>query len=121
MRDTTIHVATVLNKSKAVNEEDGQKIYDLILKGFLNKQKVTLAFDNMEVLSEEFLQGIQAGFDEARKQGIKVNPRVVYNSGPHLGSVAEYGDDAPLHIVLQHIAWFLLYNSKLLIISGFTK
>lgn len=54
--------------------------------------------------SEEFLQGIQAGFDEARKQGIKVNPRVVYNSGPHPGSVAEYGDDAPLHIVLQHIA-----------------
>lgn len=53
--------------------------------------------------SEEFLQSIQAGFDEARKHGIKVNPRVVYNSGPHPGSIAQYGDDAPLHIVLQHI------------------
>lgn len=54
--------------------------------------------------TNDFLKSIQAGFDEARKQGIKVNPRVVYNSGPHAGSIAEYGDDAPLHIVLQHIA-----------------
>ncbi len=55
-------------------------------------------------LSDEFLQAIQVGFDEVRKHGIKVNPRVVYNSGPHPGSIAQYGDDAPLHIVLQHIA-----------------
>ena len=54
--------------------------------------------------SEEFLQAIQEGFDEARRQGIKVNPRVAYNSGPHPGCVARYGDDAPKHIVLQHIA-----------------
>lgn len=54
--------------------------------------------------TEDFLQAIQAGFDEARRQGIKVNPRVAYNSGPHPGCVARYGDDAPKHIVLQHIA-----------------
>jgi len=54
--------------------------------------------------TEEFLQAIQAGFDEARRQGIKVNPRVAYNSGPHPGCVAKYGDDAPKHIVLGHIA-----------------
>jgi hypothetical protein len=56
-----------------------------------------------KLFTEEFLQAIQAGFDEARKQGIKVNPRVAYNSGPHPGCVARYGDDAPKHIVLQHI------------------
>ena len=49
--------------------------------------------------TNEFLEAIQAGFDEARKQGIKVNPRVAYNSGPHPGCVARYGDDAPKHIV----------------------
>ena len=54
--------------------------------------------------SDEFLQAIQTGFDEARRQGIKVNVRVAYNSGPHPGCIARYGDDAPLNIVLQHIA-----------------
>jgi len=54
-------------------------------------------------LSEEFLQSIQKGFDEARKEGIKVNPRVAYNSGPHPGAKARYGDDAPLDIVMTHI------------------
>ena len=53
--------------------------------------------------SEEFLQAIQAGFDEARIQGIKVNARVAYNSGPHPGCIARYGDDAPKHIVMTHI------------------
>ena len=42
--------------------------------------------------SEEFLTAIQWGFDEARKNGIKVNPRVAYNSGPHPGAKARYGD-----------------------------
>jgi len=53
--------------------------------------------------SEEFLAAIQAGFDEARKNGIKVNPRVAYNHGPHEGAKAQYGDDAPLDIVMTHI------------------
>jgi hypothetical protein len=54
--------------------------------------------------TDEFLQAIQAGFDEARKQGIKVNARVAYNHGPHPGCVAKYGDDAPKNIVMTHIA-----------------
>lgn len=53
--------------------------------------------------SEEFLQAIQKGFDEARTHGIKVNPRVAYNSGPHPGSKARYGDDAPKALILKHI------------------
>ncbi len=54
-------------------------------------------------LSEEFLAAIQRGFDEARENGIKVNPRVAYNSGPHPGAKARYGDDAPKRIVMKHI------------------
>lgn len=53
--------------------------------------------------SDEFLQDIQSGFDEARKNGIKVNPRVAYNHGPHEGAKAQYGDDAPIDIVMTHI------------------
>ncbi|NQV14411.1 DUF4832 domain-containing protein [bacterium] len=53
--------------------------------------------------TDEFLQAIQSGFDEARKNGIKVNPRVAYNHGPHDGAKAQYGDDAPKDIVMTHI------------------
>ena len=55
-------------------------------------------------LSEEFLHTVQNGFDEARKNGIKINPRVAYNYGPYPGAKARYGDDAPLDIVLTHIS-----------------
>ncbi len=54
-------------------------------------------------LSDDFLASIQKGFDEARKQGVKVNPRVVYNYGPHPGAKARYGDDAPKRSILTHI------------------
>ena len=56
MKDTTIHVATVLDKFEGIDAEDGQKVYDLIIKAFFQSKKVILAFDNMEMLSEEFLQ-----------------------------------------------------------------
>lgn len=53
--------------------------------------------------TEEFLEKIQKGFDLARENGIKVNPRVAYNHGPHEGAKAVYGDDAPIDIVMTHI------------------
>lgn len=87
MRDTTIHVATILNKSKAVNEEDGQKIYDLILKAFLDKQRVILAFDNMEMLCEEFLQtAVGQLYENYSHAEIKKNMRI--DNIPFTGKVA---------------------------------
>ncbi len=56
MTHTTIHVQTVLGDVQGLNAEEGEKIYDLILEAFFQNQKVILSFDNMEVLSEEFLQ-----------------------------------------------------------------
>ncbi|MFC1584064.1 DUF4832 domain-containing protein [Fibrobacterota bacterium] len=52
---------------------------------------------------QDFLDRIQAGFDLARENGIKVNPRVAYNNGPEDGCEARYGCDAPLDIVMNHI------------------
>ena len=73
-------------------------------------ENITLIFGSIRAdlfrdkpFSEEFLQSVQNGFDEARKNGIKVIPRVTYNFGPHPGSKARYGDDAPKHIVMTHI------------------
>ena len=74
-------------------------------------ENITLIFGRIRAdsfrnkpFSEEFLQSIQKGFDEARKNGIKVIPRVTYNFGPHPGTKARYGDDAPKHIVMTHIS-----------------
>ena len=74
-------------------------------------ENITLIFGSIRAdsfrdkpFSEEFLQSIQKGFDEARKNGIKVIPRVTYNFGPHPGNKAIYGDDAPKHIVMTHIS-----------------
>jgi hypothetical protein len=57
-----------------------------------------------EPFPAEYLQAIQNGFDEARKNGIKVNPRVAYNHGPHPGARARYGDDAPKETIMTHIS-----------------
>lgn len=87
MRDTTIHVATVLGKFKAVNGEEGQKVYDLILKAFLDKKKVILAFDNMEMLSEEFLQtAIGQLYENYSHANIKENMQI--DNIPFSGKIA---------------------------------
>lgn len=58
MINTTIHVESILGKVEAIDAKEGQQIYDLILKAFFQNNKVILSFDNMEVLSEEFLQSV---------------------------------------------------------------
>ncbi|MDD2476235.1 MAG: STAS-like domain-containing protein [Dysgonamonadaceae bacterium] len=56
MAKTIIHVESILGDVKGLNSEEGQRIYDLVLKAFFESKKVILSFNNMEVLSEEFLQ-----------------------------------------------------------------
>ena len=56
MKNTTIHVESILGDVNGVEAQEGQQIYDLILKAFFESKKVILSFDNMEILSDEFLQ-----------------------------------------------------------------
>ncbi len=56
MKNTTIHVESILGSFNGVETQEGQRIYDLILKAFFESKKVILSFDNMEILSDEFLQ-----------------------------------------------------------------
>lgn len=56
MKDTIIHVESVLDDVNGLRSEEGQFVYDLILKAFFENKKVILSFDNMEILSEDFLQ-----------------------------------------------------------------
>ncbi|HZJ79650.1 MAG TPA: STAS-like domain-containing protein [Dysgonamonadaceae bacterium] len=77
MKDTTIHVATVLDKFEGIDAEDGQKVYDLIIKAFFQSKKVILAFDNMEMLSEEFLQtAVGQLYENYSHADIKKNMRI---------------------------------------------
>lgn len=87
MKDTTIHVATVLGKFEAIDAEDGQKVYDHILKAFFQSKRVTLAFDNMEVLSEEFLEtSVGQLYQNYSHAEIKKNMRI--DNIPFSGKVA---------------------------------
>lgn len=56
MTNTTIQIETILGDVNGIDAEEGQRIYDLILKAFFDSKKVILSFDNMEILSDEFLQ-----------------------------------------------------------------
>ncbi|MFZ0389604.1 MAG: DUF4832 domain-containing protein [Calditrichia bacterium] len=73
-------------------------------------ENITLIFGRISAdsfrykpFTEEFLQKIQDGFDLVRKYGLKVNPRVTYNYGPHPGKKSRYGDDAPKETIMKHI------------------
>ena len=55
MTNTIIDIETVLGDVNGVSAEEGQRIYDLILKAFFDSKKVILSFDSMEILSDEFL------------------------------------------------------------------
>lgn len=50
------------------------------------------------------LARLQQAFDQARRDGVKLIPRVAYNDGPEAGCAAEYGCDAPKAVILRHIA-----------------
>lgn len=54
-------------------------------------------------LPQSLLDNLQKAFDQARKDGVKLIPRVAYNDGPGDGC-NPYGCDAPKSIILQHIA-----------------
>ena len=87
MKDTTIHVESILGKVEGINAEEGQQVYDHIIKAFFQSKKVILAFDNMEVISEEFLQyAVGELYKNYSHDEIKKNMRI--DNIPFSGKVA---------------------------------
>ena len=87
MTNTTIHIESILGDVKGINAEEGQQIYDLILKAFFQNNKVILSFNNMEVLSEEFLQtSVGQLYQNYSHAEIKKNMRI--DNIPFSGKVA---------------------------------
>ena len=87
MTNTTILIESILGDVKGIDAEEGQQIYDLILKAFFQSNKVILSFDNMEVLSEEFLQSaVGQLYQNYSHAEIKKNMRI--DNIPFSGKVA---------------------------------
>ena len=55
MENITINIVNTIGDVYGVEAEDGQKVFDLIIKAFLDKKKVTLSFQNIEMLTTAFL------------------------------------------------------------------
>lgn len=56
MTSTTINVENIIGSVNGIKAEEGQKIYDLIIKAFFESKKVILSFNNIEMLTDEFLE-----------------------------------------------------------------
>ena len=55
MKETKINIINVVGSPFCVEAEDGQKVYDLIVKALKEKRKVILSFLNVELLTTAFL------------------------------------------------------------------
>lgn len=55
MENITINIANTIGDVYGVEAEDGQKVFELITKAFSDKKKVTLSFQNIEMLTTAFL------------------------------------------------------------------
>ncbi|MFA5655466.1 MAG: STAS-like domain-containing protein [Dysgonamonadaceae bacterium] len=87
MKNRTIHVESILGDVNGIEAEEGQQIYELILKAFFENKKVILSFDNMEILSEDFLQyAIGQLYENFSHAEIKKNMRI--ENIPFSGKIA---------------------------------
>ena len=50
MDNVTIKIVNTIGDVYGVEAEDGQKVFDLITKAFIDQKKVTLSFQNIEML-----------------------------------------------------------------------
>lgn len=55
MENTTINIVNTIGDVYGVEAEDGQKVFELIIKAFKEKKKVVLSFQNIEMLTTAFL------------------------------------------------------------------
>ncbi|MCH6236790.1 STAS-like domain-containing protein [Cognataquiflexum rubidum] len=55
MENITINVVNTIGDVYGVEADDGQKVFELISKAFGDRKKVTLSFQNIEMLTTAFL------------------------------------------------------------------
>jgi len=55
MTNITINIVNAIGDVYGVEAEDGQIVFELIVKAFNDKKKITLSFQNIEMLTTAFL------------------------------------------------------------------
>jgi hypothetical protein len=75
--EVKINVVNVIGDVYGVEAEEGQKIFDLVKKAFLEKRKVVLSFLNVEILTSAFLNtAIGQLYKDFSEDEIRANLRV---------------------------------------------
>ncbi len=55
MENIIINIVNTIGDVYGVEAEDGQKVFELIVKSFKDEKRVTLSFQNIEILTTAFL------------------------------------------------------------------
>ena len=77
MENTIIKIVNTIGDVYGVEAEDGQKVYNLILKAFSDNKKVMLSFQNIEILTTAFLNtAIGQLYKEFTEEYIRENLKV---------------------------------------------
>jgi hypothetical protein len=77
MENTTINIVNAIGDVYGVEAEDGQKVFELIIRAFGDKKKVTLSFQNIEMLTTAFLNNaVGQLYKDFQEDHIRENLRV---------------------------------------------
>ncbi len=77
MDNITINIVNAIGDMYGVEAEDGQKVFELIVKAFNSKKQDTLSFQNVEMLTTAFLNtAIGQLYRDFSENDIKENLRV---------------------------------------------
>ncbi|TAF33481.1 MAG: DUF4325 domain-containing protein [Cytophagales bacterium] len=77
MENITINIVNTIGDVFGIEAEDGQKVFELIIKAFNDKKKVTLTFQNIEMLTTAFLNtAVGQLYKEHSDEFIKANLKV---------------------------------------------
>ncbi|NCU31811.1 MAG: DUF4325 domain-containing protein [Candidatus Moranbacteria bacterium] len=77
MENITIKIVNTIGDVYGVEAEDGQIVFELIAKAFEDKKKVTLSFQNIEMLTTAFLNtAVGQLYKDLQEDYIRENLRV---------------------------------------------
>lgn len=98
MERSIINIVNTIGDSYCVEADDGQKVYDLIKRIFLEKRSVTLSFLNVKMLTTAFLNtAIGQLYGEFSDEFIKNNLNVEHLSQSGVVSLKRVVETAKLY------------------------
>ena len=98
MENITIKIVNTIGDVYGVEAQDGQKVFKLITKAFFDNKKVTLSFQNIEMLTTAFLNTAVGQLYKDHEEGyIKENLKVTDISASGKVALKRVVDTAKLY------------------------